>query len=228
VNRLTDWGIEKNTLLIFMTDNGGTGGVRVFNAGMHGAKGTPYQGGTRVPAFFHWPGTLQPGERKSLAAHIDIFPTLAEIAGAAIPTTVHVDGRSLAPLLTNSAAAWPSRYLFTHVGRWELGKAAESKYAHCRVRNDQFSLVNNTPEKRWELYDLSADPGETKNIAGQRPEVVARMEAAYDRWWAEVLPDLENENAVPPAIPPYKKLYYQQYGGGPGIDARASRPRGAR
>jgi arylsulfatase len=54
MSRLTNWGIEKNTLLIFMTDNGGTGGVRVFNDGMRGAKGTPYRGGTRVPAFFRW------------------------------------------------------------------------------------------------------------------------------------------------------------------------------
>src|SRR5918999_1362218 len=86
LSRLNNWGIEKNTLLIFMTDNGGTGGVRVFNDGMRGAKGTPYRGGTRVPAFFRWPGTLQPGDRKNLAAHVDIFPTLAELAGASIPT----------------------------------------------------------------------------------------------------------------------------------------------
>ena len=82
INRLTDWGIERDTLLIFMTDNGGTGGVRVFNAGMRGAKNTPYQGGTRVPAFFRWSGILKPGDRRQLAGHIDIFPTLAEIAQA--------------------------------------------------------------------------------------------------------------------------------------------------
>ena len=217
VSRLTDWGIEKNTLLVFMTDNGGTGGVRVFNAGMHGAKGTPYMGGTRVPAFFRWPGTLQPGDRPNLAAHIDIFPTFAEIAGTPIPTNVKLDGRSLVPLLKDPAATWPDRFLFTHVGRWDTGKAAEAKYDKCRVRSAQYSLVNSKPAKSWELYDLKSDPGEKQNIAAQHPDVVARMETAYDQWWAEILPLLENENAVPPALAPYKKLYFDQYGGGPGI-----------
>ena len=124
INRLTDWGIERDTLLIFMTDNGGTGGVRVFNAGMRGAKNTPYQGGTRVPAFFRWSGVLKPGDRRQLAGHIDIFPTLAEIAQASIPASVHLDGRSLAPLLRDADASWPDRFLFTHTGRWQRGKAA--------------------------------------------------------------------------------------------------------
>jgi arylsulfatase len=207
-----------------MTDNGGTGGVRVFNDGMRGAKGTPYRGGTRVPAFFRWTGTLQPGERKNLGAHIDIFPTLAEIAGAPIPSNVHLDGRSLAALLKAPNASWPDRYLFTHVGRWEVGKAAGSKYARCRVRNARFSLVNSKPEKSWELYDLSTDPGEKRDLATERPEVVSGMGEVYDRWWSEVLPLLENEDAEAPAIPPFKKLYFQQYGGGPGADPRYARP----
>jgi arylsulfatase len=224
MNRLTHWGIEKNTILIFMTDNGGTGGVRVFNDGMRGAKGTPYRGGTRVPAFFRWPGTLQPGERKTLAAHIDLFPTLAELAGTPVPPTVRPDGRSLVPLLKDVNVSWPDRYLFTHVGRWEVGKAAESKYDRCRIRNAQFSLVNSKREKSWELYDLAADPGEKKNLAAERLDVVTRMEAVYDRWWGEVLPLLENENVDAPALAPYKNLYFQQYGGGPGADPRYTRP----
>jgi arylsulfatase A-like enzyme len=217
VNRLTDWGIEKDTLLIFMTDNGGTGGVKVFNAGMRGAKNTPYQGGTRVPAFFRWPGILKPGDRKHLTAHIDVFPTLAEIAQATVPAAVHLDGRSLNPLLRDDGASWPDRFLFTHIGRWAKGKAAESKYRQCSVRSAQYSMVNNKPEKDWELFDITTDPGEKKDVAAAHPELISRMERAYDAWWADVLPLLENENAEPPRIAPYKKLYFQQYGGGPGI-----------
>jgi arylsulfatase A-like enzyme len=224
MNRLTDWGIEKNTLLIFMSDNGGTGGVRVFNAGMRGAKGTPYQGGTRVPAFFRLPGTLQPGARGNLAAHIDIFPTLAEITGAAVPSDLRLDGRSLAPLLKDPRAPWPDRFLFTHVGRWDTGKAREAKYARCRVRSAQYSMVNSKPQKDWELYDLAADPGESRSVAALQRETVARMDAAYDRWWDEVLPLLENEDAVPPPIAPYKKLYFEQFGGGPGSLPRSAKP----
>ncbi len=97
MNRLTDWGLDSNTLLIFMTDNGGTGGVRVYNAGMRGAKGTPYQGGTRVPAFFRWTGVFKPGDVNRLTAHIDILPTFAELAGGSIPSGVQLDGRRYAP-----------------------------------------------------------------------------------------------------------------------------------
>ncbi len=217
LNGLNHWGMETNTLVIFMTDNGGTAGVKVFNAGMRASKGTPYQGGTRVPAFFRWPGVLQAGNVSKLTSHIDLFPTLAEIAGAAIPAGVIPDGRSLLPLLKDPNAAWPDRLLFTHVGRWDAGKAAAGKYLKCRVRSERFSMVNAGPAKKWELYDLKADPGEKKNVAAQFPEEVSRMDAAYDRWWAEIFPLLENENAVPPRIAPYKQLYWKQYGGGPGV-----------
>jgi arylsulfatase len=216
MSRLTDWGIEKNTILIFMTDNGGTGGVRVFNAGMRGAKGTPYQGGTRVPAFIRWTGTLQPGDRDQLTAAIDIFPTLADFAGAKIPEGVQLDGRSLAPLLGDAKTQWPDRVVFTHVGRWPKGKASAAKYTNCSMRTPRYSMVNTGAEKKWQLYDMKSDPGEKTDIAAQHADVVAKLDAAYDKWWSEVLPCLENEDAQPPDVAPYKQLYWKQYGGGPG------------
>ena len=202
--------LERDTLLIFMNDNGGTGGVKVFNDGMHGQKGTPYLGGTRAMGFWHWPGTLKPAGVKALAAHVDLLPTLAEIAGAATPAGVKLDGRSLVPVLENPSAAWADRYLFTHVGRWEKGQAAASKYAKCRVRNTRYSMVN--MGKAWELYDLTVDRGEKSDVAPQHPDVVKEMSAVYDRWWDEIFPLLENENAVPPAVAPYFELYEKQFG----------------
>lgn len=212
--KLREWGIERDTLLIFMTDNGGTAGVKVFNAGMRGSKNTPWQGGTHVPAFFRWPGTLKPASCDRLTAHVDLLPTLAAIGGGKTPAGVRLDGRSLVPLLQNPQAGWEDRYLFTHIGRWAKGKAAESKYANCRVRNTRFTMVNrNAGPAGWELYDLKADPGETTDVAARFPEVVKELAAAYDGWWNEVLPALENENAEPPAIAPYKELYRRQFGG---------------
>src|SRR5262249_32989111 len=70
--KLKEWDLERDTLVIFMNDNGGTGGVGVFNAGMRGAKNTPWRGGVRASSFWRWPGTLKPGDRDQLAAHIDI------------------------------------------------------------------------------------------------------------------------------------------------------------
>jgi arylsulfatase len=212
LTRLREWRMETNTLVIFMTDNGHAVGS-VFNAGMRGAKATPYQGGTRVPSFWRWPGTLQGGvEVSALAAHVDVSPTLAEIAGAKLADDVlaKLDGRSLVPLLLNPKADWPDRFLFTHLGRWPKGKAAESKFHQCAVRNARFRLVNNA-----ELYDLQSDPGETKNVIEQRPDVVAALRTRHDNWWASILPCLQNENAIGPKVNPFKALYWQQFGGGP-------------
>src|SRR5439155_4212911 len=97
LKRLKNWGIEDNTLLIFLTDNGGTFGVNVYNAGMRGSKVTPYEGGTRVPSFWRWPAAFKGGvDCDALTAHIDIFPTLAEVAGAKLNDEVkkQVEGRS--------------------------------------------------------------------------------------------------------------------------------------
>ena len=208
--KLKEWNLEQETLVIFMTDNGHSI-ARLYNAGMRGAKGGPYQGGTRVPIFFRWPGTLHGGvDVDKLAAHVDLFPTLAELAGAKTPEGLKLDGRGLVPLLKDPAAPWADRFLFTHVGRWAKGKARESKYAQCAVRNSRFRLVNNR-----ELYDIKADPGEKHNVIDQHPEVVAQMRAAYDRWWEEVLPCLVNEDAIGPAVNPFKELYWKQFGGGP-------------
>jgi arylsulfatase len=210
VARLDEWQLSERTLLIFMTDNGHARG-RLYNAGMRSMKGSPYQGGTRVPAFFRWPGTLGRGvDVGKLTAHIDLFPTLAELAGARVAPSIELDGRSLVPLLLDPEADWPDRYVFVHKGRWTRGKAAESKYADCAVRNERFRLINNT-----ELYDIVNDPGETKNVIDQHPDVVAKMRAAYDRWWDEVLPRMVNEDAIGPKINPFKERYWKQFGGGP-------------
>ena len=213
--KMKEWGIEDNTLVIFLgADNGGTRGVRIFNAGMRGGKGSPYQGGTRVPCFFRWPdGGIPAGtESVALSAHIDIFPTLAEITGAELSPDAEkqVEGLSLVPLLKNPQAEWPDRILVHHFGNWAQGTAAECKYRRSAIQNSRFSLVNNE-----ELYDIKADPGETRNVITEHPEVVAKLRAFHDQWWQEVQPLLVNENQLGPKINPMKELYWEQFGGGP-------------
>jgi arylsulfatase len=213
LRKLRDWGLEDDTLVIFLTDNGGTAGTRIFNAGMRGAKGTPYQGGTRVPSFWRWPAGFRGGrDVAALTAHIDVFPTLAEVAGAVLPDDVRrqVEGRSLVPLLRDPQAEWPDRHLVTHVGRWGRDRAEASKYVGCSIRNRRFTLVNDAA-----LYDLEADPGETKDVSGSHPGMVAALRAAYERWWEEMLPCLENEGAIGPKVNPFKERYWKQFGGGP-------------
>jgi arylsulfatase A-like enzyme len=217
--KLKEWGIERDTLVVFMNDNGGTAGTQVFNAGMRGQKVTPWLGGTRAASFWRWPGTLQPADVSALAANIDYFPTIAEIAGAKLTPQVQaqIEGRSLVPLLKNPGAPWPDRILFTHMGRWERGQVAEAKYRSCSVRNSRWQIVcvSRSGEKQWQLFDIKADPGEKTNVAAEHPEEVKELEAAYNKWWDSVQPQLVNENAVGPKINPFKALYWKQFGGGP-------------
>ncbi len=213
MSRLDEWGIADNTLVIFLTDNGGTMGTEIFNAGMRGKKVTPYQGGTRVPSFWRWPHGFKGGvDCAALTAHIDVLPTLAEIVGAPLDGALkqQVEGRSLLPLLKNPRADWPDRVLVTHVGRWPRGEVEKAKFTNCSIRNSRYTLVNNK-----ELYDLQNDPGEKTNVIAEHPDVVASLRAAYDAWWQEVLLKLDNEDAVGPAVNPFKELYWKQFGGGP-------------
>lgn len=232
--KLDEWGIAQNTLVIFMNDNGGTAGVKVFNAGMRGQKGAAWIGGTRASSFWRWPGTLQPADCGVLAAHIDFFPTLAVIAGAKVPAAVtqsQIEGRSLVPLLQDPAAKLPDRYQFTHQGRWpKLSDPNEAKFRVASVRNTRWALVSEddgrTPS--WQLFDLSVDYGQKNNVIAQHPEVVKELSAAFDQWWSECLPLLVNEKAMGPAINPFQEIYYRQFGGSPTPEALARMdPKGA-
>ncbi len=218
---LKEQNLERETLVIFMNDNGGTEGVHVWNAGMRGAKNTPYLGGTRAMSFWRWTGTFTPKSVDKLTAHVDVFPTLAALAGAKLSARVNaqVEGQSLVALLKANIPNWPERVFVRHLGRWPKGADPNSyKYVQVSIRNSRWQLVSDNKEnvKRWTLYDLQTDSGETTDVASAHPEIVQSLEAAYDKWWAEVLPMLDNENAAQPAVNPYHEQYWKQYkGAGP-------------
>ncbi|MFM8359953.1 MAG: sulfatase-like hydrolase/transferase, partial [Verrucomicrobiota bacterium] len=215
VGRLLDGlaagGLRERTLVIFLTDNGHSV-PGLFNAGLRAQKGTPYEGGIRVPSFWSWPGRLPSGrDCDRLTAHLDLLPTLLELAGRPPPAGAALEGRSLVPLLENPGAAWPNRHLFTHLGRWEHGTARASAHRHAAVQDERFKLVNNV-----ESYDLLADPGESRNLIDSHPVEAGRLRTAYAAWWESVLPAaLLNEDALGPYLNPFKAAFWQQFGGGP-------------
>lgn len=203
MQKLEDWGALDNTLIIFMTDNGMshvTGKLNgkktpYYTAGLKGKKCTPYEGGTRVPAFWYWKDVLGEGvDVDALTAHIDMYQTFCELAGVKLPADMQeLDGRSLLPLLETPEAKWADRKLFVHVGRWEAKHrqakdVTSAKFVNCAVRTNRWRFVNNA-----ELYDITADPGETKNVAASHPEVVAQIRQEYDKWWDETVPLMVNE-----------------------------------
>ena len=200
MDKLDEWNAWDDTLVIFMTDNGqaGRGGKRfgervpMFTAGFKTGKGSPYEGGSHVPAFWRWKGVLGEGvDISSITAHMDLFKTFCALANVDIPSDIQkVDGRSLMPLLENPKAEWEDRHLFTHQGRWEKGSDPnESKFKNCAVRTQRWRLVNNA-----ELYDIEKDPYEMTNVIEVHPVVVVGLREAYDAWWKETVPLMVNED----------------------------------
>lgn len=215
---LAERKLDDNTLIIFMNDNGGTAGVPIFNAGMRGAKVTPWEGGTRAISFWRWKNTFTPRDISALTAHIDVFPTLAEIAGAKLSETVkqQVEGRSLLPLIRNANAEWPNRYLFTQTGRWDpKTDGRQAKRENAAVRWGSYTLVATPKETKgeWQLFDLARDPGQKADIAKDQPEIVSKMSAAYDNWWDSLPPYLVNEQQTGPKWNPFHEEYWKQFRG---------------
>lgn len=232
MKKLDAWGIANNTILIFMSDNGKSYGGQnnvhgeTYNAGMKGYKGSVHEGGTRVPFFIRWPGKFNPGKKvDALLNHYDILPTLADIAGIDLSAVSDLDGRSFLPYLKNDTYETDDRYRFVHGGRWplhpentadqegserwvgtlETSNPDNSMYKNCAVRNERYRFINNT-----ELYDVIKDPGQTKNIASEHPEIVTQMRNVYSEWWNSVRPYMVNENVALSTQKPFWVEYYAQ------------------
>jgi len=146
---LEDRDLEKNTIIVFMNDNGQTKGLDVYNAGMRGGKCTIWEGGSRALSFWRWPGRWKPHKVDNLTAHIDVLPTICQLAGVKLAAKLRnrLEGFSLLPLLeVDGPVKWhQGRMLFHHVARWPSGLAAAHKYAMCGVRQGNYLLLRSTP-----------------------------------------------------------------------------------
>ena len=214
---LKQWQALENTLVIFMTDNGMSmrpikqNGKTVprFNAGLKNFKNSPNEGGTHVPAFWYWKGVLGEGvDISALTAHIDLYQTFSELAGARLPEQMQgLDGRSLLPLLKDPGAGWANRELFIHCGRWNTGERETAKFKKSAVRTGQWRFVNNS-----ELYNIPDDPGEQRDVAELHSEVLDELRGSYNNWWTSVLPLMVNEGlpTVKPEDQPLSIRYYKQ------------------
>jgi len=182
LGKLDDLGLQDNTILIFMTDNGTAAGFRGgkgFNADMRGTKGSEYDGGHRVPCFVRWPAGGLGGGRNAhrLTAHVDLLPTLIDLCGLQEPADVEFDGTSIVPLLEGDDAGWPDRILVTDSQRIEHPE----KWRKSAVMTDRWRLINGK-----ELYDMSRDPGQKNDVADEYPETVRKLRQAYEKWWQSV------------------------------------------
>ncbi len=193
--KLDEWQLAENTIVVFMTDNGGTGGVKHFNAGMRGGKTSVHEGGSRVPCFIRWPKQLrEPRVVEQIAAHIDVMPTLLDLCGVTPPKGVKFDGRSLRPLLEGRESGWPERTLFTHnpinetnrypgavrTQRWRLVREIKGPMGGSRAQG------NDAGASAWQLYDMPADPAEEHDVAKQHADVVTALSRQYETWFDDI------------------------------------------
>jgi hypothetical protein len=186
LDKLRQLDLERDTIVVFLTDNGPQ--RERYNGGMRGIKGTIYQGGIRVPCFFRWPGALEPGKVDFIAAHIDMMPTLLDVCGVRRKAYPPIDGVSLLPLLRRRKVEWSGRTLYT---QWHRGEIPEP-FRSCAARTQQWKMVDGK-----ELYDMQRDHGETRDVASQHPDILARMRADYERWFTSVA---ATRHFLPPRI----------------------------
>ena len=194
--------LQQDTILIYLTDNGTSAGT-VFgqggrvtgwpkdereNVGMRGGKSSAYDGGHRVPLFLRIPGGNYgaPRDIATLAAHLDLTPTLMDLCDMKRPETwPKLDGRSLVPLIESDATEWPERTIHSqmHGGNgyvkpgdvWELGTAITGRWRLVEGR---------------ELYDMTNDSAQRRNVIDQYPDVAKRLDAEHREWFESVKPGM--------------------------------------
>ncbi len=195
VAALKEKGLLENTLIIFSSDNGGPAPGKVTSNGpLRAGKGTIYEGGIRVCAFASWPSHIPAGKRNAEPMHIvDWYPTLVKLAGGSLDQKLPLDGRDIWPVLTEGAKS-PHKALFLpgmapdqaaiRQGDWKLLIKAGKQGAKQSDSSTRTEAV--------ELYNLSTDLGETKNVADKHPTVVKELQALLSK---------QLTTAVPPGEP---------------------------
>lgn len=203
---LQDHQLAGNTVLVFASDNGGVGGyVRegikadgkdiTDNAPLRSGKGSLYEGGTRVPLIVRWPGVVKAGGSVSVPTiHVDVYPTLLEIAKAPKPRQV-LDGQSLVPLLRDSEAKLAREAIYQHFpgylgsgpGKWRTTPVST-------VQAGDWKLMEFLEDGHLELYNLGDDLGESRNLAGAMPEKAAELRLKLLAWRKEVKAPMPGKN----------------------------------
>jgi arylsulfatase A-like enzyme len=179
VKKVEDCGLEKDTLIFFVSDNGGpTMQTSSRNDPLNGRKGQVLEGGIRVPFLVQWKGTL-PADKvyeKPVIA-LDIHPTACAAAGVKLPDDAKLDGVNLLPYLKGENDKPPHETLY-----WRFGQQSA-------VRKGDLKLVK-MPNVPVQLFDLSADVGEKKNLAEEKPELVKELDEALKKWDGELIKPL--------------------------------------
>ena len=187
-------GLEKRTVVFFTTDNGGEVGDENRRSKstdcspLRRGKGSPYEGGVRVPTIVKWPGVIQRGSLCEVPViSVDYFPTILELAGQK-PGSV-VDGRSIASLL-RGASSLPREAIYWHFPHYH--SPVDSPYSAVRVGD--MKLIHFFQDDHVELYNLRDDTGESKDLAKLQPAKAAELRAKLEKWRTSVGAQLPTPN----------------------------------
>ncbi|MBL9182409.1 MAG: sulfatase [Verrucomicrobiaceae bacterium] len=215
---LDELKLAENTVLIFTSDNGGVGGYAregimksagdiTDNAPLRSGKGSLYEGGTRVPFIVRWPGVTKAGSSCDVPSiHVDVMPTLAEIAHAAPPTDQPLDGESLAPLFRDPAASLKRDAIYQHFPGY-LGAGADTWRTTpvSLVEVGDWKLMEYLEDGRLELYNLKEDVGESNNLAASMPEKAKELHAKLQSWREAIKAPMPLKNTPSPDAAKKKK-----------------------
>lgn len=180
---LESTGIARDTVVLFMSDNGGVS--THWTGGLRGHKASVHEGGVRSPLFVRWPGKFPAGGSvRGQTSHVDLFPTLCELAGVSLPADRPLDGRSLVSLLRAGAGDRHQAFVYHSWNR--LLPSPDTNWAISEQRYKLAGPGARRGREHWALYDLEADPAEAKNVAAAHPEKVTALRAEFERWFADV------------------------------------------
>lgn len=205
LNKLESLGLEENTIIFFMSDNGGLAtaeGSPTSNFPLRGGKGWLYEGGIREPMFIRWPESGSEGYTSSVpVTSTDFYPTILQMAGMELLPEQHLDGISLVPLLTNEGEM-KERPIFWHYPHYsnQGGKPGAA------IRLGNLKLIEFFEDDGIELYDLLSDPGEKCDLSGNMPEKVNELLEILHRWQTEV--GAQSMDLNPAYDPNYLNLQY--------------------
>jgi arylsulfatase A-like enzyme len=199
LDTLRELGIDERTIVIFYSDNGGYGPATDMSP-LKGYKGTFYEGGIRVPFFVRWPGVTLPGSTcNEPVTAVDLFPTLCEMVGAALPQNQPLDGKSIVPLLTSERKTidvnGKPRALFWHFPCYlqSTGQVFDEqrdplfRTRPCSVlRQGDWKLHQYFEDGQLELYNLKEDIGETTDLKDKLPDKTRQLLAILESWQAEI------------------------------------------
>ena len=215
---LDELRLADDTVVVFASDNGGVGGYAraglergrddvTDNAPLRNGKGSLYEGGTRVPLIVRWPGRAPAGAVCDVpTVHVDILPTFAAMAGAALPPAQPLDGESLLPLVRDPRTRLARDAFFQHFpGYLGAGPGQWRTTPVSLIHAGDWKLMEFLEDGRLELYNLRDDIGESRNLAAERPEKARELHARLVAWRTAMKAPMPTKNTASGAEPARKK-----------------------